>query len=335
MKNISLALKIMILVAVLFILSSVLPLSAQNKIQFQFRKDHTFKIAQFTDIHWDNNSPNCAKTIETIQHVLTIEKPDIAILTGDIVTIGPAKEGWLVISKIFINNKIPWAITLGNHDTDPKITRDQIFELLEPLPFFVGSKGPELYGCGNYALPIRSSDKKLVSAVIYCLDSNDYPKDKRIGEYDFIRSDQINWYRKTSDQFTASNNQTPIPSLAFFHIPLLEYRNLIDKKTTLGENNESVVAAEINSGFFAAMVEKSDVMGVFVGHNHENNYIGVDHGIALAFGEVTGSNAYGNFERGSRIIELHEGEFKFDSWIRTKSGAKYKCNFSEGLLIMP
>lgn len=323
--------RILILVVFTFAVNSFKPLSAQTKNQFEFRKDHTFKIAQFTDLHWDNNSPTRTKTTETIQQVLLDEKPDLAILTGDIVTAVPAKEGWLAISKIFTDAKVKWAVVLGNHDAEPEIKRDQIFELLEPLPFFVGTKGPKISGSGNYTLPIKASDGNSVAAVIYCIDSNDYPKDKKIGNYDWIKFDQIAWYRKTSDQFTASNKQSPIPSLAFFHIPLVEFNNIAGKESTIGVKNEGVASSDINSGLFASMVEKKDIMGVFVGHDHDNNYIGIDHDICLAFGQVTGADAYGKFERGSRIIELHEGAFSFDSWIRTKSGTQFRYNYPSGL----
>jgi len=323
--------RILILLVFTFAVNSFHPLSAQIKKQFEFRKDHTFKIAQFADLHWDNNSPTRTKTIETIQQVLSTEKPDLAILTGDVVTAVPAKEGWLAISKIFADAKVNWAVVLGNHDAEPEITRDQIFELLEPLPWFVGTKGPKIYGSGNYTLPIKASDGKSVAAVIYCIDSNDYPKDKKIGNYDWIKFDQIAWYRKTSDQFTASNKQSPIPSLAFFHIPLVEFNNITGKESTIGVKDEGVASSDINSGLFASMLEKKDIMGVFVGHDHDNNYIGIDHDICLAFGQVTGADAYGKFDRGSRIIELHEGEFSFDSWIRTKSGTQFKYNYPSGL----
>jgi hypothetical protein len=318
---------LMLIIAVL----SAQPLSAQKNIQLKFGNDHTFKIAQFTDIHWENSSPECVKTIETIQFVLNTEKPDLVILTGDVVTGVPAREGWMALTKTFVDAKVPFAVTLGNHDAEPEITRDQIFELLETLPYFVGSKGPELYGCGNYALTVKSSHGKSVASAIYCMDSNDYPKDKMIGHYDWIRYDQIGWYRTTSDRFTTQNKGFPLPALMFFHIPIPEYNNVVGKETTIGVKNEGVASADINSGLFASMVEKKDVMGVFVGHDHENNYIGIEHEIALAFGQVTGADAYGDLERGSRIIELHEGEFSFNTWIRTKSGIQYKYNYPSGL----
>jgi 3',5'-cyclic AMP phosphodiesterase CpdA len=308
-------------------------LYSQNKHDFRFRENHIFKIAQFTDIHWDNTSVNCSRTDSTIRMVLESEKPDLAVLTGDVVTAAPAREGWLAVSKIFIDEKVPWAVTLGNHDGEPGITRDEIFNLLSPMPYFAGSKGPGLYGCGNYSIPVKSSDGKPVAAVIYCMDSNDYPKDRKSGTYDWIHFDQIGWYRNTSDKYTKANNGSPVPSVVFFHIPLVEFRNVVGKMATTGIKNEGVSSSDINSGLLASLVEKKDVMGVFVGHDHDNDYIGIDHDIALSFGQVTGADAYGNLERGSRIIELHEGEFSFDTWIRTKSGVTFRYNYPSGLAV--
>lgn len=324
--------KRMVLLTVIWLLTAgVSFLNAQNAVSFQFRTDHTFRIAQFTDIHWDPSSAGCAKTVETINYVLNTEKPDLAVLTGDIVTAPPAREGWNAIAAIFEKAKVPFAVTLGNHDAEPGISRDQVFGYLQTKPYFVGSKGPELSGCGNYSLPVKSSDGKKIAAVVYCFDSNDYPKDKKIGHYDWIRYDQIGWYRSTSEKYTAQNHGMPVPSVAYFHIPLHEFENVAGKETTVGIKNEGVAAGAVNSGLFASMTEKKDMMGVFVGHDHDNNYIGLEHDIALAFGEVTGTDAYGDLERGSRIVELHEGEFSFDTWIRTPSGVKYKYNYPSGL----
>ncbi len=326
--------KILAVGIILVILSGFQSLVAQPKIQLEFRKDKTFKIAQFTDLHFDIGSVKSALTIETIKKVLETEKPDLAILTGDVVTAHPAKEGWLALAKVFEDAKTPWAVTLGNHDGEPGITRDQVFELLMTLPYFVGSKGPELSGCGNYALPVKASDGKSTASVIYCIDSNDYPKDRKVSNYDWIKFDQVAWFRNTSEQFTTSNNGLPLPSLAFFHIPLIEYREMAAKGNLVGENKEAVSTSDLNSGLFASMVEKMDIMGVFVGHDHNDNFIGIEHNIALAFGEVTGADGYGQLERGSRIIELHEGKFSFDTWIRTKSGIQFKFNYSNPSIIV-
>lgn len=66
-----------------------------------------------------------------------------------------------------------------------------------------------------------------------------------------------------------------------------------------------------------------DMMGVFVGHDHDNDIIGVEYGIALAYGRVSGFDAYGSLERGGRVIDLYEGTSQFDTWISTPTGREH------------
>lgn len=306
---------------------------AQDIKALRFKPNGTFKIAQFTDIHWSENSENCEATLKTIKMVLEKEQPDLVIITGDIVTDVPAKEGWLTLTKTFVDAGVPWAVTLGNHDAEPGISREEIFDLLETLPNFIGEKGPELTGCGNYTLPIISSKGNTTEALVYCFDSNSYSTNKKISNYDWVHFDQIDWYRNESKKAKMQNNGAPLPSLTFLHIPLPEYAEVIGDETMVGVQGEGVASAKINSGLFTSMLEMRDVMGVFVGHDHDNNYIGINKDIALAFGQVTGSDAYGKLKRGSRIIQLTEGDFSFDTWIRNADGISYKYNYPAGLLL--
>lgn len=291
---------------------------AYGQKQFTF-KDGKFKIVQFTDIHWMPNSANSSQTTTTIQSVLKSEMPDLAILTGDIVTGDPALDGWKSIISIFENAKTPFTVTMGNHDPEHLI-KDDMYDLLLKSPYYVGEKGPkDIMGMGNNVISIHNS-KNDIAALLYCFDSNDYTPENIYGHYDWIHFNQIEWYRKVSSQFTQNNGGSPIPSLAFFHIPLLEYNNVIGRETTFGKNLESGVSSPtINSGLFNAFIDMQDVMGVFAGHDHDNDYIGLEYGKALGYGRVTGTDAYGSLERGGRIIEIIEGKPQFDTWIVTPS----------------
>jgi len=299
---------------------------AQANLRFE---NGVFKIAQFTDLHWDDKSSNCIETTKTIKSVLDQEKPHLAVLTGDVVTAPPAADGWKRIAKIFEEYRTPWAVVLGNHDAETDLSREGIFDVLEGLPYFVGEKGEKLSGAGNYVLPITDVKGNTVS-LLYCLDSHNKPVQNKYGHYDWIHFDQIAWYRRVSESYTAIGKR-PLPALAFFHIPIPEYRNIEDKQSTLGNRMEGVASPDINSGLFASFVEMKDVMGVFVGHDHNNDYIGVDQDIALAFGRTTGADAYGKLERGARIIQMYEGKFQFDSWIVTPSGKELVYYFPSGI----
>ena len=289
---------------------------AQKSVAFREGK---LKIVQLTDIHWDPQSKNCAQTAQTIEAVLALEKPDIAMLTGDVVTKKPGPEGWKAIIALLEKAQVPFTVMMGNHDAEV-MSKREIYDLLAQSPYFIGEKGPEtIHGCGNYVVPVYGADHKTTKALLYCIDSNDYPESKDYGTYDWIHFDQVAWYRQTSARFTKENGGNPLPALAFFHIALPEYDAIPNNGTMLGEKNEGSGASKINSGLFASFIEMGDVMGAFVGHDHDNDFIGTHYQIALAYGRVTGTDAYGDLERGMRVIELKENERSFDTWVRTPS----------------
>jgi hypothetical protein len=307
-------------------------LSPERK-QLKFHENGKFKIAQFTDMHLVSGSPNTATTLATIQSVLDTEKPDVAILTGDQAIDKPSQAVWPLIAQVFDKAQIPFAVVFGNHDAET-ITKAEAYELLAQSPYFLGEPGPEeIGGYGNYVLPVHASSSDKVAALLYCIDSNDYPdKHTQYGSYDWIHHDQVNWYRKQSQAYTQANGGQPLPALAFFHIPLLEYYNTEGKATTYGAKGEPGSPGKLNTGMFAAIAEMGDVKGVFAGHDHNNDFIGMDYGIALAYGRVTGADAYGDPERGGRIIELTENATPFTTWIRTpKAGVQQIYYYPSGV----
>lgn len=284
-------------------------------------KEGKLRIAQLTDIHWRPGSEKSEKNPDTILKVLEMEKPDVIILTGDVVTHQPAKEGWRSVVGMMEASGIPFAVTMGNHDAE-NWPEDSIYHYLSKSRLFIGEKGPEaLSGTGNYILPVYASDgTEKVKALLYCMDSNDYTKDaEKFGNYAWIEWNQIAWYREQSRWYAAQNNGQPLPALAFFHIGVPEFKHIQDRPDMYGHLGENGGFPKINSGMFNAMIEQGDVMGVFVGHDHDNDYIGQEYGIALAYGRVSGHDAYGDLERGSRIIELYEDKRQFDTWITTPS----------------
>ncbi len=284
--------------------------------------DKKFKIVQFTDLHWVESESYKIKndsTCNLIRHVIRQEHPDLVVLTGDIVVSANAIYGWKALGDIFAEEKTPFVVTFGNHDFESDMNNAQILEYLQTMPYNLthDARGAKLSGVGNCTLPIMGSDGKKEKWALYFLDSHSYTTDRTFGYYSWIKHDQIEWYRKTSDLTTARNNRI-LPSLAFFHIPLPEYETARWVCREFGEKQEGVYGPSLNTGLFSSFIEKRDVIGTFVGHDHNNDYmIDVDGNIALAFGRKTGYPAAYNevLSRGARVINLYEDEAKFDSYI--------------------
>jgi len=310
-------LKSVILSLIVFLLFSSGAMS-QGKADIRFNAQGKFKIVQFTDIHLSYNTTKADSVITLIRTVLEEENPDLIVVTGDIVCSDNTMMTWLQLTKVFIDAKIPWAVTFGNHDDEYEMTRQEIIDLIKDMPYCLTINGPaNIYGHGNYILRVKSSDSPKTAALLYCFDSNSYSPIESIKGYGWIKFNQIEWYRKQSELLAGENRNIPYPALAFFHIPLPEYKEIIGKASTVGIINETPCSPPINSGLFSSMAEKGDVMGIFTGHDHDNNYIGCLNGICLAYGTKTGLDNYGALEKGARIIELYENERKFRTWIRS------------------
>lgn len=292
----------MILLA-LFAFTSVF---AQSK-ELKFNSGKIFKIVQFTDTHIKPNDKESEAAFKTISAVLDKERPDLVVFTGDIVTGKPVDKGWEMVTEPVIKRKIPFAVVFGNHDDENGMSRAEISDLLVQMPgcLFV-PKVKDVYGFGNYVLKLKSSTGKDNAALLYCMDSNAYSTIDGLDGYGWFHTDQIDWYRAQSKKL-ASEGGKVLPALAFFHIPLPEYHEAYtnEKYSPVGLRLEDECSPKINSGMFAAMLGCGDVMGMFVGHDHVNDYVAYLHGIALAYGRFTGGKTtYGELPNGGRVIEL-------------------------------
>jgi len=311
------------LILILLIFSTI-PSNAQTQSPLRFRNGE-LKIVQFTDTHIEPKKGNNLNAYTTIEKVLEYEKPDLVVLTGDVVTEDQPQEGYKKLVPLFEKTQTPWAVIFGNHESEGKFTRKELAELVESLPYCLNKNLPGTVGYSNFILPVLDKEGK-TAAQLYFMDSNDYSTLKpTVGGWGWFTHEQVSWYREQSKRLTRENGGKPYPALAFFHIPLPEYYHAWHNETNppIGSRNEDECSPEINTGMFAAMLESGDVMGTFVGHDHINDYIGVHYGIALAYGRVT--KKMRNPEdpaAGARVIVLKEGERKFVTWIREGDGNK-------------
>lgn len=289
----------------------------------KFNKEGKFKIVQFTDVHYIHQDARSAISIERINQVLDAERPDLVLFTGDVIYGKPAEEGMRTVLNLVSNRKIPFAVTFGNHDDEQGLTREELLTIIRSTPFNLTERAPGISGVTNFILPVKSADGTKNAAILYGMDSHSYSKIKGISGYDYIKADQIQWYKDNSKKFARENKNVPVPSYAFFHIALPEYSEAAASENAIlyGIRKEKACAPQLNSGLFAAMKEMGDVKGVFVGHDHDNDYAVFWKNILLAYGRYTGGNTvYNNLSNGARVIELNENDANFKTWIRLKEG---------------
>lgn len=305
-------------------LAAIASASAQD-IELKFNTNHKFKIVQFTDIHWKYGNPASDKAGERMAEILDAEKPDLVVYTGDLIFAKPAREGLDKALEAAVTRGIPFAVTWGNHDDEQDLSRKELSDYVATKAGNLTSTVEGISGQTNYTLTIKTADGKRDAAVVYIFDSNSYSPIKQVKGYDWIKHDQVEWYRQRSKAFTAANGGKPMPALAFFHIPLPEFHEAVQNEGSfmVGTRKEKACAPEINTGLAAAMLEMGDVMGVFVGHDHVNDYVVDWRGILLGYGRFTGgATVYHDIPEGNggRVIELTEGSRTIKTWIRIKGG---------------
>lgn len=296
-------------------------IEAQNVLKFN--QEGKFKIIQFTDVHNIYNDARSKVALQRIKEVLNVEKPDLVIITGDVIYGKPAEEGFREVLGLVSDFKIPFGVTFGNHDDEQGMTRKQLFDIASSFEYNLTTTAEGVSGSSNYILTVRSNDNTKDAAILYCMDSNTYSTIKNIEGYGFINFDQIEWYRENSKKFTSANGGNPVQSFAFFHIPLPEYSYAAEdlNAVMIGTRMEQVCAPKLNSGMFAAMKEMGDMKGVFVGHDHDNDYAVYWNNILLAYGRYSGGNTvYNHLSNGARVIELSEDGTSFTTWITLEKG---------------
>ncbi|OGO91043.1 MAG: hypothetical protein A2Y17_11840 [Clostridiales bacterium GWF2_38_85] len=306
-----------------------------------FRADGSFKIMLFSDLHGvPNHDPRLKRGIT---EMVKAQKPDLVFLNGDqmygLETVEQVKNYLTDITEVLEKNQIPWAHVYGNHDSEAGLCKEEQQKIYESFDYCISKRGPvDIHGVGNFVLPIKSSKDGTIKFNIWGIDSLQYinaydeefnvsatngyrsvlPKHFSNGTYyDTIRFDQIMWYYNSSKEFEVYN-KAKIPALMFFHIAIPEhmliYMNPVETAMN-GAFNENVCCPELNSGLFSAAVQRGDVRGIYVGHDHNNTYDGIYCGVHLGFDSAMGFNSYGmsgetqteqSSCRGCRVFELNE-----------------------------
>lgn len=288
-----------------------------------------FKILQMSDIHLGMKD-DLEYQFKFMDLTLSEANPNLIIITGDVFTFG-TKETMKSLFSWLDSYKIPWGITFGNHD-------EQVYFSMSYLSYylsnnceyckFIDYQDDDVFGSANYCINLTKDGSSFYQ--LYMFDSNRYYYGSYFG-YDYIHEDQIEWYERLVNYSTELNSHV-VPSLSFFHIPLVEYKTASDlvnegsSEATLiyGENNEKISCPKYNSGLFTKMVELGSTKGVFVGHDHINNSEIMYQGIDLVYGVHSTDRVYHLEDMmGGLVITIHDdASFSLERIYHTYSEVK-------------
>ena len=312
-----------------------------------FTTDGDFKVMHITDVHIGGGFLSKGydeKALNAVALMVTKEKPDLLIVTGDVAFPVPYTAGTFNNysgAKAFANLMetlgVYWDVTFGNHDSEAYsyFDREDIAALygsgeFEHCLFQAGPK--DVDGYGNHTIEVKNSDGIITQAMIL-IDSQAYIKDSIIesikGNYDNIHSNQVEWYEEEVNRMNAENKRIDekagtVVTHAFFHIPLVEMddawnefkengykdtENFEYVEGLIGETGRQVCCAYGEDELFEKMLELGSTKAIHNGHDHVNSTTFKFKGITFSYGYSIDYFAYSGIDklgsqRGNTMIAL-------------------------------
>lgn len=335
-----------------------------------FTTDRDFRIMHLTDIHIGGgfmSRDTDTMALNAVAAMVTKEKPDLVIATGDIAFPVPYsagtfnnKSGAKLFAELMESLGVYWTVTFGNHDSEvySYYDREAISGFYEESGFkhCLYQPGPEnVDGYGNHIIKVKNT-KGIITQGIVLIDSHAYVDNGLMssinGDYDNIHKNQVEWYKNEIEKMNAENsiaikkiqkdangglhkNFTPVKTLAFFHIPLVEFKDAWVEfegngfKDTekvkymdgiIGETGERIYSGIGEDDLFEAMLEMGSTKAMFNGHDHYNNTTLSYKGIVFSYGYSIDYFAYKNIDeqgsqRGCTIINAKpDGSFEINKY---------------------
>ena len=234
-----------------------------------FTTDGDFKVMHLTDIHIGGgflSKEVDEKALNAVATMVTKEKPDLVIATGDIAFPVPYTAGTFnnysgasAFANLMESLGVYWSVTFGNHDAESYSYFDrqavaQFYEN-EEYKYCLFQAGPEdVDGYGNNIIEVKNS-KGIITQAMVLIDSQAYVNNTIIesikGTYDNIHENQVEWYETEINRMNSENSAViksiqgdrngglfkdygVVKTQVFFHIPLVE---MGDAWTEFSEND--------------------------------------------------------------------------------------------------
>lgn len=300
----------------------------------RFNKDGRFKILVLADVQDDY--PIKPAMISFIEEAIDYSKPDLIVFCGDNIMTNDVRAYEQLLTPI-VERNVPFSLVFGNHD--PEVENFPLEEQLKEYQKYAGclayDADPSLHGCANHNLPILASKSNNIAFNLWFMDSGTSLREN--GEwlgYDWVRKDQLDWYKNKSDALAFMNGGKKVPSIMFQHIIPKEAVEVLfyETDTSLGELtynfNDGGIYSFIpkvdkfngyifekscpgngSDGQWDIIREQGDVLAVVVGHDHVNSFVADINGVDIVQTPgATYHSYYNSMLQGARIIELDEGD---------------------------
>ena len=238
------------------------------------------------------------KTMDLLDRAIKKEQPDICVVTGDLTLSIFTFDAFKYFANFMEERKQYWTFTYGNHDSQFDCSKYTIYQLLSEYEYCLFDPGPsDVHGESNFLVNVfkgtKSAENLIYSLVL--LDSGMYPDGENVAlsdwVYDWIRSDQMEWYDWAVGKLQAINPN--VQSSMFFHIPIKEFANMYylnelkkDSTAKVPDYVKNVLQGNVEIRDVKGVVRENDKdesefvygdNGYTVGIYYQGNAEGADH----------------------------------------------------------
>jgi len=193
-------------------------------------------------------------------------------------------ENYQLASNSTDNNNLTHNPQFLTYIENTPLEKEAYFDPLQNKTSFRKFDG--FYG-GNFKIEIVKKDKdnKLTPMWdLFILNSR---------RYSHVPPHALQWMK---DQINARNPK--VPALLFYHVPNYEYHTAWEQGIAKGIKRETVCYEHDRGRIHDFLKTLGVIKGVFVGHDHTNDYYFTLDGVTYVYGRKTALHAYG-----SRIVE--------------------------------
>lgn len=266
-------------------------------LAFSPAEQRPLRILQLTDTHFGDPDPKSKaqdqRSFASIRRLVALHQPDFLVHTGDFINNDAGPQTSFEAIEVFDDLGIPWTHALGNHDIGARSVADfrklmknaAVGEITDPNGLAYAFRF-------DVVTPARAEP----AYSLFCFDSGFRDPVRHVSR------PQLDWFDKQLRRDAERDIKTP--ALAMIHIPVIEFDKLRAAELHKGNYGERVCYDSDTGETFAAFQKSQRVKAVFSGHDHKNDYCGTWEGIELVYGRVGGWSAYGDLERGGRLIEI-------------------------------
>ncbi len=304
-----------------------------------FRADGSFRVMTISDIQDGADVSPAAITLMSL--ALDAEKPDMVVLLGDnifdwsmslLVSADNVKKSIDTFMAPIIERHVPFAVVFGNHDQTVPFDKEAQWNYFQTLPGALGTMNKIGDRIGNYNLVVNNTDGKPVLN-LWFFDSGGSTF-SAVGTQ--MEPEQLQWYTQASNKLTADNGGSPLPAVAFQHIPVPQMYDMLTPvaqgtpdavqgsgthagtyyvanpdMVSDGTVGEGPCVLEDEKAEFDTWRAQGDIMAAVFAHDHDNDFRGTVSGIDLMYDSSVGFYSYGRgYDHGVRVFDFQQDAVK-------------------------